>query len=149
MSGGGDQLSFPAFRINIQKQSDPVGKIVECAVFLRNTHLVKEKKTWQKFSKRFFEVYRPTILEYFGYRPDVLEVKKVKVNDSRLFMAVMTALLKTGRFDCQAKELAVAIDSVFDPDLKYSSILQGLYDNLLEYESVLSFFTDYKKNDFK
>lgn len=64
-------------------------------------------------------------------------------------MAVMTALLKTGRFDCQAKELAVAIDSVFDPDLKYSSILQGLYDNLLEYESVLSFFTDYKKNDFK
>ena len=102
MSGGGDQLSFPAFRINIQKQSDPVGKIVECAVFLRTTHLVKEKKTWQKFSKRFFEVYRPTILEYFGYRPDVLEVKKVKVNDSRLFMAVMTALLKTGRFGCQA-----------------------------------------------
>lgn len=149
MSGGGDQLSFPAFRINIQKQSDPVGKIVECAVFLRTTHLVKEKKTWQKFSKRFFEVYQPTILEYFGYRPDVLEVKKVKVNDSRLFMAVMTALLKTGRFGCQAKELAIAIDSVFDPDLKYSSILQGLYDNLLEYESVLTFFTDYKKNDFK
>lgn len=149
MSGGGDQLSFPAFRMNIQKQSDPVGKIVECAVFLRTTHLVKEKKTWQKFSKRFFEVYRPTILGYFGYRPDVLEVSKVKVSDSQLFMAVMAALLKTGRFDCPAKELAQALGSVFDLNLKFSSILQGLYDNLLEYESVLIFFTKYRKNDFK
>lgn len=149
MSGGGDQLSFPTFRMNIQEQSDPAGRIVECAAFLRTTNLVKERKTWKKFSKRFFEVYQPVILEYFGYLPDVLEVKRVKVNDSQLFMAVMTALLKTGRFDCRTQELAEAIEAVFDLNLMSSSILQGLYDKLLEYESVLTFFEKYQKNDFK
>lgn len=61
----------------------------------------------------------------------------------------MTAMLKTGWFDCQASELALALGSVFDLQLELSSIQQGLYDQLLEYEEVLNFFKNSNKFDFK
>lgn len=145
---GGKQLSFPTFKSNIQKESDSVGKILECALFLRLTNLAGSRKSWKKFADSFFGYYQPVILEYFGYKPDVLKIPKVKVIDKGLFMAVLTAMHKTGMFDCYASELAAAVVAVFDVKLQLSSIQQDLYDQLLEYEDVLGFFNNYRKYEF-
>lgn len=146
---GGKQLSFPVFKTTIKENGYPDETIVECALFLRSTDLVETRKSWYAFANRFFEHFQPVILGYFGYQPDVLEIPKVKVIDKGLFMAVMTAMLKTDRFGCLAKELAIVLYSVFDLQLELSSIQQGLYDQLLEYENVLNFFKDFNKYDFK
>ena len=145
---GGKQLSIPTFKSNIQKSPDPVGIILECALFLCMTNLVESRKSWKKFADSFFDQYQPVILGYFGYKPDVLKIPKIKVIDKGLFMAVMTAMLKNGIFDCQARELAIAVEAVFDLKLQLSSIQQDLYDQLLEYQDVLKFFNEYRKYDF-
>lgn len=141
-------MSFPVFKNNIEKEADPVEMVIECALFLRTTDLVSTRKSWAKFANRFFNHYQPVILGYFGYEPDVLEIAKVKVVDAGLFMAVMTAMHKIGMFECQAKELAVMLHAAFDLKLQLSSIIQGVYDQLLEYEDVLTFFKKYRKYDF-
>lgn len=146
---GGKQLSFPVFKATMYKGDNPDKTIMECALFLCSTDLVKTRNSWRVFACRFFEYYQPVILGYFGYEPDVLTISKVKVNDTGLFMAVMTAMLKTSRLDCQANELTVALDSVFELRLKRSSIQQGLCSQLLEYEEVLNFFKNFEKYDFK
>lgn len=145
---GGNGLSFPVFNINIYKEADPVGTIMECAWFLRTTDLMDTRKSWKKFGNSFFEHYQPVILDYFGYEPEVLAFPKIKVTDSQLFIAVMKALQKTGMFECPAKEVAEMLHAAFDLELQLSSVIQGLYDPLLEYEEVLNFFKDYRKYDF-
>ena len=85
---------------------------------------------------------------YLKVGRNVLKIPKVKVIDKGLFMAVLTAMHKTGMFDCYASELAAAVVAVFDVKLQLSSIQQDLYDQLLEYEDVLGFFNNYRKYEF-
>lgn len=146
---GGRKLSFPVFKKTILKDDYSDETIINCALFLCSTDLVKTRKSWKVFSDRFFTYYQPVILSYFGYKPDVLEIPKVKVIDKGLFMAVMTAMLKTGKLYCLVNELATALDSVFDLQLKWSSIQQELCSQLQEYEKVLIFFSGFKKYDFE
>lgn len=106
------------------------------------------RKSWKNLQIVFSVITNLSILEYFGYKPDVLKIPKVKVIDKGLFMAVLTAMHKTGMFDCYASELAAAVVAVFDVKLQLSSIQQDLYDQLLEYEDVLGFFNNYRKYEF-
>lgn len=146
---GGDQLSFPVFRANIVKLPDYETTVLECAIFLRITGTIKGKKSWKKFSASFFEYYQPVILGFFGYQPDILDIPLVKVNNKPLFMATMVAMQKNGMFGCAATELAIMIFLTFDLGLELSSIQQGLYDDLLEYENVLELFKTYSITLFK
>ena len=39
---------------------------METAIFLRESDEV-DNEQWHKFARRFFEEYRDTIIQYFGY----------------------------------------------------------------------------------
>lgn len=120
---------------------------MECACFLRKKEIL-EKKSWQNFTKQFFERYKEDILAYYGYPPQAAGHRLVCVNDKQLFLAVMAALCKTGKIGDSQKAVSEAIYSGFDLEMAVSTLQKQLSDILFEYETVFGFFAKFKKNDF-
>lgn len=146
---GGDQLSFPVFRVNIAELPDYETKVLECAIFLRTSESIKGKKSWKKFSASFFEYYQPVIFSFFGYQQDIPDIPLIKVNNKPLFIAIMAAMQKNGMFGCSTPELAIMMYLIFDLSMELLGIQQGLYGDLLEYEDVLELFKIYSQKQFK
>ena len=114
---------------------------MEAAAFLRESDEVNNKR-WRNFSRRFFEEYRGTILEYYGYENRKHYTPPRTVEEPRFFVAVMKVLFDSGMFGCNRKELADTLYGGFDLGIKSSTIRRWLYEMLPEYEDDLSSFKE-------
>lgn len=138
---GGDPLSFPTLKKNLQKQPDPVKTIMEIAALLRESEEVGNQQ-WQKLSKRFFTEYRDTIMHYYGYENTVYKLPLRVVNNPRFFIAVIDVLFEFDVFQCKKAELAKSLSAVFDLGIEYSTTRKWLYDKYPEYEEFLTKFKE-------
>lgn len=112
---------------------------METAAFLRESDEVNNKR-WRNFSQRFFEEYRDTIMEYYGYENRKHYTPPREVKEPRFFVAVMKVLFDSGMFRCNRRELADTLDEGFDLGIKSSTIRRWLYEMFPEYEENLSSF---------
>ena len=141
---GGNQLSFPTFKVNVDKQPDPMKTVMECALFLRESKEI-DSALWRKFSRRFFQYYRTTILGYYGYENEEDYVSKIKLNYPDFFITVMFEMQKMDVFDCNTTQLADTLHSAFGFTQKRSTIRNLYYKRVSEYDEVLTFFRAFKK----
>lgn len=52
---GGKHLTFSVFSENMQRLSDVDEKVIQCAVFLRESKDI-DKKSWRIFSRTIFQI---------------------------------------------------------------------------------------------
>lgn len=135
----GNQLSFPTFKQNMEKQVDPVKTVIECAAFLRESKEI-DNHLWKNFSQRFFKYYRATIMGYYGYEYEEHYAPRVKLNYPSFFISVMFEMQKIGIFNCKLKQLADTLHAAFYFTQKSDTIRNWFYEKVSDYEEELSFF---------
>ncbi len=140
---GGKHLTFSVFSENMKQLSDADEKVMQCAVFLRESKDI-DKKSWQVFSEQFFKYYRKTILAYYGYEDVEFLVPRRNVLKPFFFFAVMSALHKVGIFDCTLKGLSDTLYLSFDLEKKRTTGRRLFYDILPQYEYILEYFNELK-----
>ncbi|WP_455637989.1 hypothetical protein [Parabacteroides sp.] len=112
---------------------------MDAAAFLIESDEVNNEQ-WHKFSRRFFEEYRDTIIKYYGYENQMHYTPPIAVNNSRYFIAVMMVLFDSDIFGCNRKELADTLYEVFQLGRQRSTIRRWLYEMPTEYEEDLISF---------
>lgn len=112
---------------------------MDTVAFLRESNEVNNKR-WRNFSQRFFEEYRDTIMEYYGYANRKHYTPPREVKEPHFFVAVMKVLFDSGMFGCNRRELADTLDEGFDLGIKSSTIRRWLYEMFPKYEGNLSSF---------
>ena len=112
---------------------------METAIFLRESDEV-DNEQWHKFARRFFEEYRDTIIQYFGYEKLMHYTPCRMVNYPRFFIAVVKVLFESDIFGCNRKELADTLYEVFSLGKERSTIRLWFYEMPPEYEDDLKSF---------
>lgn len=140
---GGKHLTFSLFSENMKQLSDVDEKVMQCAVFLRESKDI-DKESWRIFSEQFFKHYRKKILSYYGYEDIEFLVPRRNVLKPFFFLAVMSALYKIGIFDCTLKGLSDTLYLSFALEKKRTTGRRLFYDILPQYEYLLMYFNELK-----
>lgn len=114
---------------------------MEIAVFLRESDEI-DCEQWHKFSQRFFEEYRDTIMQYYGYESQTYHTSPRDLNYPRFFIAVMSLLLELGVIRSKKAELSKTLYGMFRFDQELTTIRRWFYETPPEYEDVLTTFKD-------
>lgn len=107
-------MSYPS----LEKYLETKGRnwqYVFLLAFLFGDPSIKKKKTWEILSVLFFKHYREEILRYCGYDTGPLNLERIRVTESKLFIEYLSGMFRNGMFEeCSYEELAEFIHLVFN-----------------------------------